>query len=359
MANTALRDRAFLERTLRSIEPADDGIRRLAAARQARLTKPPGSLGRLEELAERAAAARRTLEPRADDRAVVVFAADHGVAAEGVSAYPSEVTAQMVANFAAGGGAINAIARAVGAELLVVDVGVAADVAPAPRLLSRKVARGTKNFLNGPAMSDAEALEAVAVGIEVAADVAARGVEILALGEMGIGSTTASSAVAAALTGRAVGDLVGRGTGVDDAALARKVSVVERALARHAPDPNDPLAVLASVGGLEIAAICGACLGGAANRLLVVVDGLIASAGAALAARLAPASADYMIAGHRSVEPGHGALLDLVGLRPLLDLDMRLGEATGAALAMPVVAAALAAFREMATFESAGVSDRE
>jgi nicotinate-nucleotide--dimethylbenzimidazole phosphoribosyltransferase len=218
---------------------------------------------------------------------------------------------------------------------------------------------GTRNFLHEPAMREDEALEAIAVGIDVAADAAARGVEIVALGEMGIGSTTAASAVAAALTGRPARELVGRGTGVDDEALERKISVVERALARHRPDPGAPLEILACVGGFEIAAICGACLGAAAHRTLVVVDGFIAAAGAALAARLAPPAADYMMAGHRSVERGHGALLDLMGLGPLLDLEMRLGEATGAALALPVVAAALAAFREMATFESAGVSDRE
>jgi nicotinate-nucleotide--dimethylbenzimidazole phosphoribosyltransferase len=326
-------NRALLERTLRSVEPADARVRALAAARQARLTKPRGSLGRLEEIAERAAAARCTLEPRADDRAVFVFAADHGITAEGVSAYPAHVTAQMVANFAAGGGAINAIARAVGADLWVVDVGVAADLAPSPRVLARKVAKGSRNFLGERAMRDDETLAALAVGIETLAEAAARGVEIVALGEMGIGNTTTAAAVTAALTGRPAREVVGRGTGADDEMLAHKISVVERALALHAPDPRSPLEVLGCVGGLEIAAICGACLGAAANRVLVVVDGLIA--------------------------PGHAALLDCLGLRPLLDLEIRLGEASGAALALPVVAAALATFREMATFESAGVSDRE
>ena len=350
---------ALLERTLRAIVPANRDIAELATKRQRLLTKPAGSLGRLEELAERAAAARGTLVPRADDRAIFVFAADHGVAAEGVSAYPPEVTAQMVANFVAGGGAINAISRSIGAELWVVDVGVNADLSPAPRLVQRKVARGSANFMRERAMSSAQTIEAISVGIESVAEAAARGVEIVAVGEMGIGSTTSASAVAAVLCERTVASVVGRGTGVDDASLAHKIEVVERALALHHPDRSAPLDVLASVGGLEIAAICGACLGAAANRILLVVDGLIATAGAALAARLSPAAADYMIAGHRSVEPGHTSLLELIGLRPVLDLEMRLGEATGAALAIPVVAAALAAFREMATFESAGVSDRE
>jgi nicotinate-nucleotide--dimethylbenzimidazole phosphoribosyltransferase len=359
MTVSAPRSRALLERTIRSIEPPDASVRALADARQARLTKPPGSLGLLEDLASRVASAQRTLEPRVDSRAVLIFAGDHGVTAEGVSPYPSEVTAQMVANFLAGGGAINAIARTIGADVLVVDVGVATELPEAPGLLRRKIAFGTRNLARERAMTDEEALAAVASGIEVASEVVAAGAEILVLGEMGIGNTTAASAIAAALTQRPVVEVTGRGTGLDDAALARKAAVVERALALHAASLDTPLSVLASVGGFEIGAICGATLGAAARGALVAVDGFISTAGAALAAGLAPAATGYMIAGHRSAEPGHGALLEHLGLRPVLDLQMRLGEGTGAALAVPVVAAALAAFREMATFESAGVSQRD
>jgi nicotinate-nucleotide--dimethylbenzimidazole phosphoribosyltransferase len=354
-----MRTRALLERTIRSIEPPDASIRALADARQARLTKPPGSLGLLEEIASRVAAIQRTLEPRVDSRAVLVFAGDHGVTAEGVSPYPSEVTAQMVANFLAGGGAINAIARTIGADVLVVDAGVAAALPDTPGLIRRKVAAGTRNFARERAMSEDEALAAIAVGIEMASEAAASGVEILALGEMGIGNTTSASAITVALTGRPAIEVTGRGTGVDDEALARKATVVERAIALHAAELASPLGVLSCVGGFEIGAICGAALGAAARGVLVAVDGFISTAGVALAAGLAPAAKGYMLAGHRSAEPGHTALLEHLGLRPILDLGMRLGEGTGAALAIPVVAAAVAAFREMATFESAGVSDRD
>jgi nicotinate-nucleotide--dimethylbenzimidazole phosphoribosyltransferase len=362
MSAKTARDRALLERTIRSIEPPDASIRALADARQARLTKPPGSLGLLEEIASRVASVQRTLEPRVDSRAVLVFAGDHGVTAEGVSPYPSEVTAQMVANFLAGGGAINAIARTIGADVLVVDVGVAAEIpaaVDASGLVRRKVAPGTRNFARERAMSEDEALAAIAVGIETASEAAASGVEILALGEMGIGNTTAASAITVALTGRPASEVTGRGTGVDDEALAHKTAVVERAIALHATELGTPLGVLSCVGGFEIGAICGAALGAAARGVLVTVDGFISTAGVALAAGLAPEAKGYMLAGHRSAEPGHTALLEHLGLRPVLDLGMRLGEGTGAALAVPVVAAAVAAFREMATFESAGVSNRD
>jgi nicotinate-nucleotide--dimethylbenzimidazole phosphoribosyltransferase len=356
------RNRALLERTIRSIEPPDASIRALADARQARLTKPPGSLGLLEEIASRVAAAQRTLEPRVDSRAVLVFAGDHGVTAEGVSPYPSEVTAQMVANFLAGGGAINAIAGTIGADVLVVDVGVATEIpgpVDTPGLLRRRIAAGSRNFAREPAMSEEEAIAAIAVGIEAAFDAAAAGAEILVLGEMGIGNTTAASAIAVSLTGRPAAEVTGRGTGVDDEALGRKAAVVERAVILHAASLGTPLGVLASVGGFEIGAICGATLGAAARGVMVAVDGFISTAGVALAAGLAPDAVGYLIAGHRSAEPGHAALLEHLGLEPILDLRMRLGEGTGAALAVPVVAAAVAAFREMATFESAGVSNRD
>jgi len=359
MTNDPIRTRALVERTVRSIEPPDASIRALADARQARLTKPPGSLGFLEEIAARVAAIQRSLSPRVDARTVAVFAADHGVTAEGVSPYPSEVTAQMVANFLAGGGAINAIARTISADVIVVDAGVRSSIEPAPGLLIRKIANGTRNFARERAMTEDQALAAVAVGMEVASKAAASGAEVIVLGEMGIGNTTSASAIAAALTRRPATVVTGRGTGLDDEAVARKAAVVERALALHASAIGSPLGILECVGGFEIGAICGACLGAAAYGTLVVVDGFISTAGAALAAGIAPTAREYMIAGHRSVEPGHRALLDLLGLRPILELDMRLGEGTGAALAVPVIAGAVATFREMATFESAGVSDRE
>lgn len=291
-------------------------------------------------------------------RRIVAFAADHGVVAEGVSPWPPSVTAQMVENMRRGGAAVNALARAAGASLTVVDVGVAAPIAPGGGLVGRRIRAGTANIARGPAMTRKDARAALRVGIELADCAAADGVRMIGLGEMGIGNSTAAAAVTAALTGRPAAAVTGRGTGVDDAMLARKVRAVERALRVNRPDAADPLDVLRTVGGLELGALCGLTLGAAARRLVVVTDGFIATAGAALAVRLRPAAGGYLVAGHRSSEPGHAALLAALGARPLLDLELRLGEGTGAAAAFPLIAAAVAALREMATFESAGVATR-
>jgi nicotinate-nucleotide--dimethylbenzimidazole phosphoribosyltransferase len=341
-----------------AVQPLDAAAMAAARARQARLTKPAGSLGRLEDLAVQVAGVQRRELPRLAHRAIVVMAADHGVAAEGVSAYPQAVTAQMVANFVAGGAAINALARQIDARLVVVDVGVAVDLPPGDGLWSAPVARGTANLARGPAMTRAQAEAAIAVGIAVVEREAARGLEVVLLGDMGIGNTTAGAALVAALCERAPREVVGRGTGVDDAGWARKVAVVERALACNRPDATDPLAVLAALGGFEHAGLVGVTLAAAARRALVIVDGLAAAAAALVAARLCPAVRDYLVAGHASVEPGQRAALAALGLEPLLDLGLRLGEGTGAALALPVVDAALRLHAEMATFAEAGVAER-
>ena len=340
------------------LTPLDQLATAEAAALHDRLAKPRGALGRLEDVGIHLAGIAGTCPPPVPQPvAVVVFAGDHGVLAEGVTPWPQEVTAQMVAAFCAGRAAINVLARQVGAEVTVVDVGVAADLDPAPGLLLRKVRPGTANLATGPAMTLDEAGRALDVGAEVAAAVVAGGARCLVTGDMGIGNTTASAAVIAALTGRPAADVTGRGTGIDDDTWHRKVYVVERALARTGP-VDDPLAVLASLGGLEIAALAGFVLGGAAARVPVVVDGVIALAGALVAAALAPGCVDYCLAGHRSTEPGATAALDHLGLAPLLDLGLRLGEGTGACLAVPVVQAAARILGEMATLDGAGVTPK-
>jgi nicotinate-nucleotide--dimethylbenzimidazole phosphoribosyltransferase len=346
--------------TIRDIRHVNTEWITRARQRQRSLTKPPGSLGRLEEVAERMCAIQERIHPDVSRRRIVVFAADHGVTVEGVSAYPSEVTAQMVVNFVRGGAAVNALAGVANADVWVVDVGVARPISVGServRLVPRRVREGTRNMAEGPAMSEPEMLAAIAAGIEQADQAAEDGVAMIGLGEMGIGNTTAASAVTAALTGLPPSRVTGRGTGVNDANLARKVGVVERALAQNAPRPNAPFDVLQKVGGLEIAGLCGLCLGGARRGLALISDGFIATAGAALAVGLSGAVADYLFAAHLSPEPGHAVLLERIGQRPLLDLEMRLGEGTGAALAMNVIGAAVAAFTEMATFESAAVTD--
>jgi nicotinate-nucleotide--dimethylbenzimidazole phosphoribosyltransferase len=300
----------------------------------------------------------RTL-PAVAEKAIIVMAADHGVTAEKVSAYPAEVTAQMVLNFLNGGAAINVLARQLGARVVVVDMGVASPLASHPDLLDRKVGQGTANLAHGPAMTAEQAEAAIEIGWEIVRDLVREGVQIVGTGEMGIGNTTASSALTAALTGASVAQVVGRGTGIDDEALKRKREIVARALAVNEPDPGDPLDVLHKVGGFEIAGLVGVILGAAANRIPVVVDGFITGAAALVAGHLVPGARHYMIASHRSVEVGHRIILDALGLVPLFDLDLRLGEGTGAALAMPVVEAAVRLLAEMATFGEAGVTDRE
>jgi nicotinate-nucleotide--dimethylbenzimidazole phosphoribosyltransferase len=343
---------------LAAIEPMDPAAQAQARERQQQLTKPAGSLGRLEALAIQIAGITRNPLPTLDQKAVIVMAGDHGVAVEGVSAYPAAVTPQMVLNFARGGAAINALARQAGARVVVVDVGVAVDV-PHPQVISRKVAPGTANMAVGPAMTREQAIAAIEVGLDLIEEEAARELDLVATGEMGIGNTTAASAITAALTGVAVSSVSGRGTGIGDEQLAHKIQVIERALARNRPDPTDPLDVLAKVGGLEIAGLVGVVLGAAAARVPVVVDGFISGAAALVAGRLCPTVREYLIAGHVSAERGHRLILEQLGLAPLLDLDLRLGEGTGAALAMGLIDAALRAHREMATFAEAGVSERE
>jgi nicotinate-nucleotide--dimethylbenzimidazole phosphoribosyltransferase len=344
-----------LSKYLAGVEPIDVGIRKRAEERQNSLTKPPGSLGRLEEVANTLCGVQRTLEPLVDDPAVLIFAADHGVCAEKVNPYPQSVTRQMLSNFLAGGAAINAIAGSVGARLVLIDVGVLGPPLEHPDLFSRPVARGSKNFCEGPAMSDAETLSAIQAGIACAEQAIQKGSTLLAIGEMGIGNTTIASALCAALTNSDPEKVCGIGTGSDEAFLARKRDAVRRGLDLHRPYLSDPLQLLARLGGLEIAAMCGACIGAAYHRCAILTDGFISTAAAAVAFKMNPLISQYLIAAHRSTEPGHRCLLQLLRARPLLDLDMRLGEGTGAALAIPIVRAAVAAFRSMATFGSAGV----
>lgn len=340
------------------IEPLDASVMEQARTRQQQLTKPPGSLGRLEDLAIQLAGITRQPLPLIKRKAVIVMAGDHGVASEGVSAYPSVVTAQMVYNFLRGGAAINALARHAGAQVIVVDVGVAAEIQH-PDLLSRKVASGTANMLIGPAMTREQMMAAIQVGSDVLDTLVDQGIDLVATGDMGIGNTTASSAITAALAQAPVALVTGHGTGINDEQLAHKIQVIERALAQNAPDPRDPLDVLMKVGGLEIAGLVGVIIAAASRRVPVVIDGFISGAAALVAVELQSAIRAYLLAGHASVERGHRLILDRLGLSPLLDLGLRLGEGTGAVLAMNVVEAALHAHREMATFAEAGVSSRE
>jgi nicotinate-nucleotide--dimethylbenzimidazole phosphoribosyltransferase len=344
--------------TTARIAPLDAAAMQAARARQSRLTKPAGSLGRLEDLAIQIAGITGQARPRLQQPAVIVMAADHGVARRGVSAYPAEVTSQMVQNFLHRGAAINVLARHVGAHLVVVDMGVASPIAPHPDLLDRKIAPGTRDFTVEPAMTREQARLAVEMGIAVVSDAIARGADLVATGDMGIGNTTSASAIVAAISGQPVAPVTGRGTGVDDAGLARKIAAIERALALHQPDPADGLDVLAKVGGFEIGGLAGVMLGAAAKRVPVVIDGFISGAAALIACALAPATQPYLIAGHRSVERGHAAVFARLDLEPLLDLGMRLGEGTGAVLAQSLCLAACKTLDEMATFGEAGVSEK-
>lgn len=332
-----------------------------ARERQDQLTKPPGALGALEDLSVGLAGIAGACPPPVPDRpAVAVFAGDHGVHAAGVTPWPQEVTASMVENFRAGGAAVNVLARACGARVLVVDVGVASPVAASAAVLSRRVRSGTADLSRGPAMSVAEAREALLVGADVAAELVADGHDLLLTGDMGIGNTTPAACLVAALTGRDAADVTGRGAGVDDETLARKTELVARAVARLSDDETgDPVRLLAAVGGLEHAALVGYVLGGAAAGVPVLLDGVIAGAAALVAARFAPDVVGHLIAGHRSVEPAHAVVLAALGLRPLVDLDLRLGEGSGAALAVPLVRAAAQLLAEMATFDAAGVSRKD
>src|SRR4051812_11009913 len=348
---------AFAE-AVAAVVPADGGARADAEALSDRLTKPRGSLGALERLGPRLAAMAGFCPPPVPHPAVVaVFAADHGVLAEGVTPWPAEVTAQMVANFCAGGAAINVLGRHASARVIVVDIGVRADLDDYPALVRARVRPGTANLAVEPAMTAVECATALDVGAALARELVTDGARCLVTGDMGIGNTTASAAVIAALCHRPAAEVTGRGTGIDDALLKHKTDVVERALARLEPSPT-AAGVLAEVGGLEIAGLCGLIVGGAASRVPVIIDGVIACAALAAAAALAPACIDYCIAGHLSTEPGAAAVLAQVGLEPVLDLSMRLGEGSGACLALPVVQASAKILREMATFDSAGVTEK-
>lgn len=344
----------ILSRLLDSIAAPDDCAIVAARRHLDTLTKPPGSLGRLEELAALMAAVQGGA-PHVESPVVFVFAGDHGVVAEGVSAYPQTVTAQMVENFLAGGAAINVLARQAGARVVVADFGVAGAFAGGSAARDCKIAAGTLNMAAGPAMSRAQAVSAIEKGAALAEEAHAAGGDLFATGEMGIGNTTAASAITAAMTGADAGRVTGRGTGVDDATWHRKVEVVRRALATNHPDPADALGVLAAVGGFEIAGLVGVILAGAARRVPVAMDGFIATSAALVAVALAPASRQMLFAAHRSAEPGHAIALAHLGLEPYLDLGLRLGEGTGAALFIHLARGACRIYGEMATFKSAGV----
>ncbi len=340
------------------IQPLDQTAMNAARARQDQLTKPQGSLGRLEELSIQIAGITGQPRPHIQHKVITVMAGDHGVVAEGVSAFPQEVTPQMVLNFLHGGAAINVLARHVGARVVVVDMGVAADLPDHPGLVKKKIAAGTANMTQGPAMTRDQAEQAILAGAEVIQAELEKGLDILGTGDMGIGNTTPSAAIAAAITGRAPAQIVGRGTGLDDAGVQRKIQVVRQALAVNQPDPNDALDVLAKVGGFEIAGLAGAMLAAAAHGKPIMVDGFISTAAALIAIGLAPQVRPYLIAAHHSQEQGHGIMLDWLQLHPLLDLHLRLGEGSGAALGISLAEAACKILDEMATFAEAAVAEK-
>src|SRR5215472_252592 len=349
----------LVDEVVAAIRPLDAKAVDAARRRQAQLTKPAGSLGVLEDVSvQLSGLAGVCPPPLPEPAAVAIFAADHGVHAQGVTPWPQEVTGQMVANFLAGGAVVNAFAAQTGATVVVVDVGVASVLDEVPGLLARKVARGTGDFTLGTAMTRDQAAAAIGVGIEVARDLVAAGHKCLLTGDMGIANTTASAALICAFTGRDAAEVTGRGTGVDNETLARKVDVVRRGLALHQPDAADPIRMLAAFGGFEHAALAGFIIGAAAVRVPVILDGVIAGSAALAACAIAPGASGCLIAGHRSAEPGHTVALDHLGLRPLVDLDLRLGEGTGALLALPIVQSAVRALREVATFDAAGVTEK-
>ncbi|MEW6001279.1 MAG: nicotinate-nucleotide--dimethylbenzimidazole phosphoribosyltransferase [Nitrospirota bacterium] len=363
----------MIQETIKKITPVKIDFAEKAQKRLDNLTKPQGSLGRLEEFARTVVAITENIMPVLDKKLIFTFAGDHGVEDEGVSAYPKEVTRQMVFNILRGGAGINVLARHAYAEVVVIDTGVDYDFGPSLSpltkkgikggyeglFISKKVVMGTKNIRKGPALSRDEALRCIEVGIELADVYTKEGYKIFATGDMGIANTTPSSAIAAVLTGKPVTEVTGRGTGIGDDALKNKVRVIEDAIAINKPDSKDPVDVLSKLGGTEIGGIAGLIIGAAANKIPVVIDGFISTAGALIAYCLEPYIRDYMFAAHNSVEIGHKAMLEKMSLRPILDLDLRLGEGTGAALAMLMIEAGLKIYREMATFDEAGVSKNE
>ncbi|MBU0567524.1 nicotinate-nucleotide--dimethylbenzimidazole phosphoribosyltransferase [bacterium] len=346
-----------LKETLSGITPVREDLSGETQRRLDNLTKPQGSLGRLEELAKKVVVITGNEKPVLTNKVIFTMAGDHGVAEEGVSLFPSEVTPQMVYNFVAGGAGINVLARHVGVRVVVVDMGVAADLEPHPEIVDKKVGYGTKNMVKEPAMSREEAIKALCAGIEVFEEELKKGIDIVGTGDMGIANTTASSAIVACITGAEVEKVTGRGTGITDEAWQNKVRAIKKALALNRPDPRDPVDVLAKVGGFEIGGLAGVILAAANHRVPVIIDGFISGAAALIATEIEPKVKDYLIAAHCSVEIGHKITLEKMGLRPLLDLDLRLGEGTGAALGMSIVEAGCKILNEMATFESAGVSE--
>ena len=349
----------MLREIIEKIKPLNKETMAAAQTRQNMLTKPAGSLGRLEELSIQIAGITGKAIPEINDKVIITMAGDHGVVAEGVSAFPQEVTPQMVLNFLHDGAAINVLAKHVGARITIVDMGVAADIEPHPLLVNKKIAKGTANITKGPAMSRADAKKAILAGVDVVEEEIEKGLDIVGTGDMGIGNTTPSAAIAAALTGIEPAKLAGRGTGVDDEGLKRKIDAIERALAVNKPNPKDGLDILAKVGGFEIAGLVGVILGAAAKRKPVMVDGFISTAAAMLAVAIAPAVRPYLISAHRSQEYGHQQMVEWLGLKPLVDLDFRLGEGTGAALGISLAEAACKILANMATFADAGVTDKE
>ena len=350
---------SLFEDTIEAIQPVDNSLEAEVRAHLDNLTKPPGSLGRLEDMAARYCLAAGTVKPEIKSKVIFTFAGDHGVAAEGVSAFPKEVTTQMVRNMLAGGAAINVLAGHVGAEVHVVDMGVADPLEDAPGLMRRKIRSGTANIAEGPAMSEDEARRAISAGMELARDAAGAGAGLIGTGDMGIANTTPSAALLAALLPCPVEDATGRGTGIDDERLAHKIETIKAALQINRDRLGEPLSALAAVGGLEIAGIAGLILGAASCRVPVVVDGFISSAGALVACKLCPAARDYLFFSHMSAEAGHRTFFERFETRPILDLGLRLGEGTGAALAMVIIEASVRIYNEMATFGSAGVSGQE
>jgi nicotinate-nucleotide--dimethylbenzimidazole phosphoribosyltransferase len=339
------------------IEPISDSHVELARARQATLIKPPGSLGRLEDIACQLAGIQRTEKLVIENKWVVVAAGDHGVVVEGVSAFPQGVTAQMVANFLAGGAAVSVLSRQAGAKVKIVDAGVANPIpGDTTQLVDIKLADGTQNFTRGPAMPEEHAVEILNLGIELATELSNDGAELIAVGEMGIGNTTAASAITAVMLNQSPKTVTGHGTGIDEVTRLKKAYVVSKAITVNEPDSTDPVGVLAKVGGYEIGFLAGVILGAARTRTLVVLDGFISTSAALITAAIAPAATHYMLASHRSVEPGHILALEHLGLRPAVDLDMRLGEASGAVLSIPIIESAIRLHNEMATFEEAQVS---
>jgi len=349
----------MLNDIITKIQTLDESAMASARARQNTLTKPAGSLGRLEELSVQLAGISGKEIPTINHKVIITMVGDHGVVAEGVSAYPQEVTPQMVLNFLHGGAAINVLARHVGARITIVDMGVAADLPSHPSLVNKKVACGTANMTQGPAMTREQAEQAILAGVDVVEAEIAKGLDIVGTGDMGIGNTTPSAAIASALTGIEPAKIAGRGTGVDDDGLKRKINAIERALAINNPNPSDGVDVLSKVGGFEIGGLAGVILGAAANRKAVMVDGFISTAAAMIAVAIAPAVRPYLISAHRSQEYGHSQMVAWLGLKPLVDFDLRLGEGTGAALGISIAEAACKILAEMATFGEAGVSDKD